>query len=127
MIKLIEKKTAKTSDDAEEIVGMKSYSGCLKYESDWPINWPTQMIFRPMASALADGQNWQSVLTRVSFTTFRPPSHFPSELSGGKGSLDQNFLRGEGGVRLTIFGPKGPENWRRRRHFREFWQIFEKK
>ena len=62
------------------------------------------------------------VLTRVFLTTFRPPSHFPSEVSG---LAWQNFLRE--GVRLTIFGPEGLENRRRRRRFRKFWQIFEKK
>ena len=64
------------------------------------------------------------VLTTVSLTTFRPPSYFPSEVSGGFACPK---LPQRGGVDLTIFGPFGPENRHRRRRFRIFWQIFEKR
>ena len=57
----------------------------------------------------------------VSLTIFRPPSHFPSDISGGIG-LPKNSQ----GVSLTIFGPKWPEIGAEGAVLEKFWQILAK-
>ena len=50
------------------------------------------------------------------------PTPFTLSVGSPGGWLDQNFLKGVG---LTIFGPKGADNRRRRHRFRKFGQIFD--